>query len=384
MPARPPWIDHFGDNFLWSNASLIIKGMAPYGVVALEEIDRVCERLKVRQNEPDAWFEEWGAMGALLEGRAMEAEKAGRKHTAGDYYLRAGNYLYNAERFLRPGPEKRVAGERAFRSYHAGIRLRYPNIERVEVPYEGTTLPALFMKAAAAGPAPTVVIVNGMDNCKEMSIFFAGLEFARRGMNTLALDGPGQGETLRSRGIHSRFDYEVPGAAAYDWLAQRPEVDGKRVAIMGYSFGGYYSGRIAAFEKRYAAGISLSALHWDLADWQTRIKEKNKSDPKAVAQSNFQFQWVVNAPTPDEAIEVARKFTLKDVAQNITCPYLVTHGGNDRVVPVENAPKLFEAIGSKNKMLKIFSTEEGGAEHAHVDNRQVGIDYAADWLAENM
>jgi dipeptidyl aminopeptidase/acylaminoacyl peptidase len=358
--------------------------MAPYGVVALEEIDRVCERLRVRQNEPDAWFEEWGAMGALLEGRAMEAEKAGRKHTAGDYYLRAGNYLYNAERFLRPGPEKRVAGERAFRSYHAGIRLRYPNIERVEVPYEGTTLPALFMKAAAAGPAPTVVIVNGMDNCKEMSIFFAGLEFARRGMNTLALDGPGQGETLRSRGIHSRFDYEVPGAAAYDWLAQRPEVDGKRVAIMGYSFGGYYSGRIAAFEKRYAAGISLSALHWDLADWQTRIKEKNKSDPKAVAQSNFQFQWVVNAPTPDEAIEVARKFTLKDVAQNITCPYLVTHGGNDRVVPVENAPKLFEAIGSKNKMLKIFSTEEGGAEHAHVDNRQVGIDYAADWLAENM
>ncbi len=384
MPARAPWIDHFGDNFLWSNATLVIKGMAPYGVVALEEMDRVCERLKLRQHEPNAWFEEWGAMGALLEGKAIEAEKAGRKHTAGDYYLRAGNYLYNAERFLRPGPEKRTAGERAFRSYHAGIRLRHPNIERVEVPYEGTTLPALFMKAAVTGRAPTVVIVNGMDNCKEMSIFFAGLEFARRGMHTLALDGPGQGETLRSRGIHSRYDYEVPGGAAYDWLAQRPEVDPKRVAIMGYSFGGYYSGRIAAFEKRYAAGISLSALHWDLAAWQTRVKEKNQSDPKAVAQSNFQFQWVVNAPTVDDAIEVARKFSLKDVAKNITCPYLVTHGGNDRVVPVENAPKLFEAIGSKNKMLKIFTAEEGGAEHAHVDNRQVGIDYAADWLAENM
>jgi dienelactone hydrolase len=384
MPARAPWIDHFGDNFLWSNATLVIKGMAPYGVVALEEMDRVCERLKLRQHEPNAWFEEWGAMGALLEGKAIEAEKAGRQHTAGDYYLRAGNYLYNAERFLRPGPEKRTAGERAFRSYHAGIRLRHPNIERVEVPYEGTTLPALFMKAAVTGRAPTVVIVNGMDNCKEMSIFFAGLEFARRGMHTLALDGPGQGETLRSRGIHSRYDYEVPGGAAYDWLAQRPEVDPKRVAIMGYSFGGYYSGRIAAFEKRYAAGISLSALHWDLAAWQTRIKEKNQNDPKAVAQSNFQFQWVVNAPTADAAIEVARKFSLKDVAKNITCPYLVTHGGNDRVVPVENAPKLFEAIGSKNKTLKIFTAEEGGAEHAHVDNRQVGIDYAADWLAENM
>ena len=30
--TRGPWIDHFGDNFLWSNATLILKGMAPYGV----------------------------------------------------------------------------------------------------------------------------------------------------------------------------------------------------------------------------------------------------------------------------------------------------------------------------------------------------------------
>ena len=52
---------------------------------------------------------------------------------------------------------------------------------------------------------------------------------------------------------------------------------------MGYSFGGYYSSRIAAFEKRYAACIALSALHWDLAGWQIRIKEKNRSAPKSVA-----------------------------------------------------------------------------------------------------
>jgi alpha-beta hydrolase superfamily lysophospholipase len=380
MP-RGPWIDHFGDNFLWSNATLIIKGMAPYGVVSLEEMDRVCERLRLRQHEPHAWKEEWGAMGELMGKRADEAAAEGRKRTAGDLYLRAGNYLYNAERFILPGDEKREAGGRAYRCYHAGIRLRYPDIEFIEVPYQGITLPALFMKGAGVtGPAPTVVIVNGMDNAKEMSIFFAGLEFARRGFNTLAIDGPGQGESLRVRAIHARYDYEVPGAAAYDYVTSRPDVDAKRVAIMGYSFGGYYSSRIAAREPRYAAGIALSALHWDLAAWQTRIKERNLSAPTTVAQSNFQFQWVVNAATADEAIEVARKFTVKDVAKDIACPFLVTHGGNDRVVPVENAPKLFEAVGSKRKVLKIFNTEEGGAEHAHVDNRQVGIDYAADWL----
>ncbi len=56
----------------------------------------------------------------------------------------------------------------------------------------------------------------------------------------------------------------------------------------------------------------------------------------------------------------------------------------DRVVPVENAQKLYDAVGSSNKTIRIFTTEEGGAEHAHVDNRQIGIDFAADWLAANM
>ncbi len=383
--SRGPWIDHFGDNFLWSNATLILKGMAPYGVVSLEEIDRVCERLRVRQNEPQAWREEWRAMGEQVESRADAALAKGHKITAGDYYLRAGIYHYNAERFIAPGPDKRAQGEKAYHCWHTGIRLREPTIEFVEVPYLGTTLPALFMKASAMDrPAPTVVVINGMDNAKEMSIFFAGREFARRGFNTLAFDGPGMGETRRIRDMPSRYDYEVPGAAAFDYLAQRPDVDAKRIAIMGYSFGGYYSSRIAAFEKRYAACIALSALHWDLADWQEKIRQKNASSPTTVAQSNFQFRWVVGAATAEEGIVIAKKFSLKDVAKNITCPFLVTHGGNDRVVPVENARKLYDAVGSKNKTIKIFTTEEGGAEHAHVDNRQVGIDFAADWLEDSM
>jgi naringenin degradation protein FdeB len=381
---RGPWIDHFGGNFLWSNATLILKGMAPYGVVALEEIDRVCEKLRPRQNDPQAWLEEWRAMGALIEGRAEAALAKGHKITAGDYYLRAGIYHYNAERFITPGPEKKAQGAKAYHCWHSGIRLREPSIEFVEVPYLNTTLPALFMKASTGKPAPTVVVVNGMDNAKEMSIFFAGREFARRGFNTLALDGPGMGETRRMRDMPSRYDYEVSGSAAFDYLAARPDVDVKRVAIFGYSFGGYYSSRIAAFEKRYACCVALSALHWDLAAWQEKVRQKNLNAPGTVAQSTFQFRWVVGAETPEEGIEIAKKFSLKDVAKNIICPFLVTHGANDRVVPVENAQKLYDAVGAQNKTIKIFATEEGGAEHAHVDNRQVGIDFAADWMEDNM
>src|SRR6188472_3451514 len=82
MPSRGPWIDHFGENFLWSNATLILKGMAPYGTVSLEEIDRACEKLRVREGEPDrgkAWFEEWRALGDLIEKRGDDALAKGRK-----------------------------------------------------------------------------------------------------------------------------------------------------------------------------------------------------------------------------------------------------------------------------------------------------------------
>ncbi len=385
MSTRGFWIDHFPGNFLWSNAALACKGMAPYGVVAMDEIDRIALRLNDRWKDADAWQQEWCAMAAQVEKIADAAAAKGQERSAGNYYLRAGNYYYTGERFIPPGDAKVAVGRKAYRCFREGLTRRHPEIEFVEVPYLQSTLPALFMKAPGVSlRAPTVVIFNGMDNCKEMSVIFAGLEFARRGMHTLAIDGPGQGETLRFRGIHSRFDYEVPGKAAYDYVAQRADVDPARVVIMGYSFGGYYSARIAAFEQRYAAGVAMTALHWDLAGWQQKIKEKAQAEGSKIAQSNFQFQWVVGAADTDSSIEIARGFTLKDVAHQITMPFLVTHGANDRVVPAENAQKLYDAIGSTRKTLRVFTADDGGAEHAHVDNRQVGVDFVADWIAANL
>jgi alpha-beta hydrolase superfamily lysophospholipase len=382
MSANGPWIEHFPGNLVWSNACLVTKGMAPYGAVALGEIDQVCERLRQRQSEPDAWREEWCAMGARLEKIADAAETAGRRMTAGDYYLRAGMYYFTAERFVHPGEQKREIGRKAIELQTKGIERRHSNVERVEVPFDAVTLPAFFMKAqGASGRTPTVIVFDGMDNCKEMSVLFAGLEFAKRGWHTLAIDGPGQGESLRLRGLYARHDYEMPGAAAYDYVAARPDVDPKKVVVMGYSFGGYYAARIAAFEKRYCAGVAMSALHWDLAGWQAEIKRKQEADPKSTAQSAFHFRWIMGCiDDGDAAIEKAKKFSLAGVAGKITCPFLIVHAGDDRVVPVANAPKLYEAVGSKRKHLKIFSAEEGGSHHAQVDNRQVGIDYIADWL----
>jgi alpha-beta hydrolase superfamily lysophospholipase len=345
----------------------------------------VCERLRPRQGEPEAWRQEWCAMGRRLEAVADTAEAEGRRMTAGNYYLRAGMYYFTGERFVEPGELKRQIGRKSLDCQHAGLRRRYPNIEFVEVPYEGTTLPALFMKApGVTGRAPTVVVFDGMDNCKEMSVLFAGLEFAARGWHTLAIDGPGQGESLRLRGLSARHDYEVPGAAAYESVAARPDVDPARVVVLGYSFGGYYAARVAAFEPRYAAGVAFAALHWDLAAWQREIKRRHETDPRTTAQSTFHFRWVMGCADMDAAIEKARLFSLAGVAERITCPFLIVHSEDDRVVPVASAHKLYEAVGSPRKHLRILTAADGAVYHAQADNRQVAVDYIADWIAANL
>ena len=386
MSYNGTWIMQFPGNFNWSNAALVTKGMAPYGAVALGEIDDVCERLMKRQSEPDAWEEEWCAMGARLEKAGDAAEAAGHRMSAGNCYLRAGMYYFTGERFIYPGARKREVGAKSIDLQTKGLLRRYRNLERVEVPFaDGKSLPALFMKAPGAGKKPTVVVFDGMDNCKEMSVLFNGLEFAARGWNTLAIDGPGQGETLRLREMYARHDYESAGTAAYNFVAERPDVDASKVVVMGYSFGGYYAGRVAGFEKRYAAGVAFAALHWDLAAWQREIKRRLETDPKNTAQSAFHFRWIMgHIDDADAAIEKAEKFSLADVAPRIDMPFLIVHAEEDKVVPVASARKLYDALASKQKHLRILTAEDGSVYHAQADNRQVGVDYIADWIEDTV
>jgi esterase/lipase len=63
---------------------------------------------------------------------------------------------------------------------------------------------------------------------------------------------------------------------------------------------------------------------------------------------------------------------------------LICWGTQDKLTPRSVADQLHAAVGSKDKTLKIFDEDEGGAEHCQVDNRQVGTDYIADWLTARL
>ncbi len=66
------------------------------------------------------------------------------------------------------------------------------------------------------------------------------------------------------------------------------------------------------------------------------------------------------------------------MAQQIRCPFLVTHGEPDRQVPVEDADELYEAAPSGQKELKVFTEREGGSARCRNDNRILRLTDIAD------
>jgi fermentation-respiration switch protein FrsA (DUF1100 family) len=94
--------------------------------------------------------------------------------------------------------------------------------------------------------------------------------------------------------------------------------------------------------------------------------------------------WVLGVPDMDAAMAKLKNYTLAGVAEKISCPFLCVHGENDTIVPVEYAKKLFAAVSSKHKTMRIFTGAEGGSEHCQGDNRVLGANFVADWVADNL
>jgi fermentation-respiration switch protein FrsA (DUF1100 family) len=92
--------------------------------------------------------------------------------------------------------------------------------------------------------------------------------------------------------------------------------------------------------------------------------------------------WILNAKTVDEALEKLRPFDLDGVVQKIECPFLMVHGEGDEQIPLEDAQACFDAVGSRNKTMKIFTREEGGYHHCQIDNQSICSAYMWDWLEQ--
>ena len=359
----------------------------------IDEVDRACRRItEAAAAGEDAgtpvFLQAWSDLTDQLVGQAEEAEKAGHLRTAGQLYFRASNYLAQAERMLAHSDPKRVPTyERMLEIAQKAFDLHSPRVSRLEIPYEGTTLPAYFSAAPATddGPAPVIVLVNGLDSTKEhMYASNHWEELAARGISCLMLDQPGTGEALRLQGLTARIDTEAWAGAAVDHLETRDDVDAARIGIVGWSLGGYYAPRAAAFEKRFALCVAWGANH----DWgavQRRRKEREGERPVPHYWSHVLWVWGQEGDEHhlDAFLDFADDVNLDGVVEQITVPFLIAHGANDRQIPLAMAHRSYEqAVNSPKRELRVFTLEEGATEHIGLDHLPHVSTFIADWVAD--
>ena len=362
------------ENEDWSWHLLRTMAEANYGGGEAQECLRTAGRIKVGDKE--SWHVEWKTQADYVAELGKEAQSKGYMITARDHFLRACSYYRWAEFFLASDDPRRLPTYRCcidtFRQ--AGPYLD-PPVERVEIPYEDTTLQGYFYAAKGASvenPSPGVIYIAGADVLKEELYFLAGHSLIERGLSLLVMDGPGQGETLRFQEITSRPDYEIPVAAAFDVLAARPEVDEDRLGLIGRSFGGYYATRAAAVEKRVKGLVVFGALFEavDLYDDYPTIR--------------FQLQWLTGGTSPEETRERLKDFSLKSVIGQVSCPVLVIHGEGDHLTPASHAHRTFNGLVVEDKELILYGESEPGSVHCQYNSFPTTIPYFCDWLLERL
>jgi len=219
---------------------------------------------QIAEGDYESWYASWNAMADRVA--AAGANQRDRRHmiSARDSFLRAMTYYQASEFFLHGNPQDpRIA--RAYKlsteCYRKAAAAFDPVIEPVEIPYEGTTLPGYFHASGKPGRRPTIIMHSGFDGSAEEMHVQGARAAVDRGYNALVFDGPGQYGTLHRQGLALRPDWENVVTPVVDFALTRPEVDPKRIALMGISLGGYLAPRAAAFEKRIAAVIANDGLY---------------------------------------------------------------------------------------------------------------------------
>ncbi len=379
--------EYFPGNYVWNLAlNIALSSGAQIG-----EIDQACRpALAASQAGNDSGTR------VLIDSLVKTADrvcalaeddlKLGRSWSAGAKFRRAATYYATAERMHAPRAADREALYRKMlATFDKFVQHAGEPVERVTIPYQGKTLAGLLVKAQGYdGPRPCMVHFDGFDAFKEI-LYLNGMAEAlgKRGISTLIVDQPGVGEALRLHGITVEPKAEIPAGACVDYLETRPEVDQKRIGMIGLSMGGYYAPRAAAFEKRFQLCVAWGANY----DWGAvqRVRFENSKAGKPIPHFWEHLQWALGQNSVEDALRFADQIHLRGILDRIICPILITHGENDRQIPLKYAQMTYDdCVNSPKRELKVHTKEEVAAEHCSVDNGPVAIDYMADWIAEGL
>jgi dienelactone hydrolase len=379
-------------------AVLISLGFAYGNITDVGETLATIERIP--EGDSEAWVTEWTRTAERLVEQADESLAGGHTVSARTKLLRASTYFDHASA-MSPGTKDpsryRSLWERHRTCWDRAVEIFECPVEKVQIPYEGTTLEGyLFRPSDDPTPRPTVILNNGSDGPVISQWSMGGRAAIARGCNAITFDGPGEGAALHRQHLYFRADWERVVTPVVDFLVTRPEVDPARIALQGISQGGYWAPRAAAFEHRLCALVADPGVMRVASSWEQHLPKEmvqliddgNQKDFDALMDANPNEQqkamltWRMapyGTTSYYEAYVKAREQALDaaTVAQ-IQCPTLVLDPDGEQFWPGQ--PQQFFHALTCEKQLRHFTAEEGADWHCEPAAQSLRDEVVFDFL----
>ena len=228
-------------------------------------------------------------------------------------------------------------------------------------------IPAWLYKPAGPGPHPVLINIHGGPESQAQPVFnatvqqwVAELGYAVLQPNVRGSSGYGKTYLALDNGM-KREDSVKDIGALLDWIATQPDLDPKRVVVIGGSYGGYMTlASMTHYNDRLRGAIDIVGI----------------SNFVTFLESTAEYRRDLRRPEyGDERDPKMRAFFEKisplNHAGTITKPMLVVQGQNDPRVPVTEAEQMVAKIRSNGgEVWYLVGLNEG-----HGFQKRDNIDY---------
>lgn len=217
--------------------------------------------------------------------------------------------------------------------------------------------------------APTLIVMHGWGANSEMMLPLAD-PFYHAGYALLVINARNHGLSeadAKSSAPHFAEDLE----SALDWLLTQPNIDHRKIGLIGHSTGAAAALLVAARRKEIAAVVSLAAF----------------AHPERIMRRYLAAKSVPFVPFGWYALNYIQRVTghpFDNIAPqnsigNIECPVMIAHGLDDPTVPVEDAHRLH--AGSRKETTRLLLVEGTHEDYEGLKHR---VNEVLDFVADAM
>lgn len=389
-------------------ASLLL-GFAPYGGADVGEVQALVGQMKA--GDDGSFYEAFAGFARRRLAEATAAEAKGHRLSAYECFLRASSFLgmaYHPLYGTPVDPRLTEAFHLQMDTFDRAMALLDRPGEKLDIPYENTTLPGYFVRAFGHEDEvrPTVVVGGGWDSTYAENYVGIGVAALRRGYHVVLYDGPGQGRPLVDEGLPLRHDWDKVVTPVIDAALAIDVVDPDKIVFHSWSLGGYFAPRVAAYEHRLAAivadpgqldvGTKFFALMKALGVSDDAFAKLPSLDPEdermvlAALEGNRSLRWKIvqrgywtnGAPDlPSYLAEMAKWKLEPEQVAAIRCPTLITSAESDPAS--SNAKDLYDALTCPKTFVE-FLDADGAGLHCEGLNRSIANRVIIDWLDDNL